>query len=123
MVTLAQSSPGDRSARAPQSKTATVMLGVGNADPAELEQDAVVPVERNAEVVDAFRQRGQLGETTCNARPDHTLGQNAKYSERADNFRFAPHERTSSSTNAMSEKYHQRKSPTLPRSLATTSAP
>src|SRR5258705_12963269 len=27
MVTLAQSSPGDRSARAPQSKTATVMLG------------------------------------------------------------------------------------------------
>src|SRR5258705_13196448 len=26
MVTLAQSSPGDRSARAPQSKTATVML-------------------------------------------------------------------------------------------------
>src|SRR5258705_7070984 len=28
MVTLAQSSPGDRSARAPQSKTATVMLGL-----------------------------------------------------------------------------------------------
>src|ERR1700757_2561223 len=27
MVTLAQSSPGDRSARAPQSKTTTVMLG------------------------------------------------------------------------------------------------
>src|SRR5260370_24291652 len=31
MVTLAQSSPGDRSARAPQSKTATVMLGVAGA--------------------------------------------------------------------------------------------
>src|SRR5580692_9533503 len=29
MVTLAQSSPGDRSACAPQSKTATVMLGLG----------------------------------------------------------------------------------------------
>src|SRR4030088_733070 len=29
MVTLAQSSPGDRSARAHQSKTATVMLGLG----------------------------------------------------------------------------------------------
>jgi len=28
MVTLAQSSPGDRSARAPQSKTATVMLAL-----------------------------------------------------------------------------------------------
>src|SRR5258707_4561829 len=28
MVTLAQSSPGDLSARAPQSKTATVMIGV-----------------------------------------------------------------------------------------------
>src|SRR5882762_3887608 len=28
MVTLAQSSPGDRSACAPQSKTATVMLGI-----------------------------------------------------------------------------------------------
>jgi hypothetical protein len=32
-------------------------------------------------------------------------------------------EGTSSSTNAMSEKCHQRKSPTLPRSLATTAAP
>src|SRR5882724_5228078 len=28
MVTLAQSTPGDRSARAPQSKTTTVMLGM-----------------------------------------------------------------------------------------------
>jgi hypothetical protein len=37
------------------------------------------------------------------------MGQNAKYSERADNFRFAP-ERTSSSTNAMSEKCHGTKS-------------
>src|ERR1700682_4680005 len=29
MVTVAQSSPGDRSACAPQSKTTTVMLGIG----------------------------------------------------------------------------------------------
>src|ERR1700704_6995371 len=33
MVTLAQSSPGDRSARAHQSKTATVMLGHSYATP------------------------------------------------------------------------------------------
>src|SRR5882762_11192903 len=36
MVTLAQSSPGDRSARAPQSKTATVMLG--SAEPTDQKQ-------------------------------------------------------------------------------------
>ena len=54
--------------------------------------------------------------TAANWHTWSVLGQNAKYSERADNFRFAPYERTSSSTNAMLEKCHLQTS--RPRTLA-----
>jgi hypothetical protein len=46
------------------------------------------------------------------------MGQNAKYSERANNFRFALHERTSPSTNATCENRQCRKSIALAMSTA-----
>src|SRR5712691_10759167 len=37
----------------------------------------------------------QVDETSCNARPDHTLGQTEKTSRRANAFRFTPDSRPS----------------------------
>src|SRR6267142_1542438 len=44
MVTLAQSSPGDRSARAPQSKTATVMLARSESSPYPMCESEAEPI-------------------------------------------------------------------------------